>query len=68
MKRFIAQLNDGSYINIKADSMELQGESNIFVYDNGKMVCYVDIDCTVSAHISDGGASTDKRLERNGYE
>lgn len=49
--RFIAQLRDGSYINIPADGMERE-ESVLLVYENKRLVAVVDIDCAVSAHLS----------------
>lgn len=51
MKRFIAQLRDGSFINIPADSMAKE-ESTLLVYADNRLVAVVDIDCTVSAHLS----------------
>ena len=62
MKRFIATLRDGSYINIPADTMKLQGESYLFAYANGELVGYIDIDCAVSAHISEGGTPDNKLI------
>lgn len=49
--RFIAQIRDGSFINIPADSM-VKEESALLVYENKKLVAFVDIDCAVSAHLS----------------
>lgn len=52
MKRFIAILNDASFINVPATRMEIN-EDNIFAYDGNEVVAYVDIGFTLSAHISD---------------
>ena len=52
MKRFIAQLNDGSYINIAADKMEL-AENNLLVYAAGKLVAYVDCSVVLTAHLNE---------------
>lgn len=52
--RFIAQLRDGSYINIPADGVEKE-ESILLVYQNKRLVALVDIDCLVSAHLSGTG-------------
>lgn len=52
MKRFIAILNDASFINVPATRMEINEES-IFAYDGNELVAYVDIGFTLSAHISD---------------
>ena len=49
--KFIAQLRDGSYINIPADGVEKE-ESMLLVYQNKRLVALVDIDCLVSAHLS----------------
>lgn len=52
--KFIAQLRDGSYINIPADGMEKE-ESVLLVYENRKLVAIVDMDCMVSAYLSGTG-------------
>lgn len=52
MKRFAAQLNDGSFINTKADRMEIC-ENLIYAYDADQLVALVDISAVVSAHISE---------------
>lgn len=52
MKRFISQLRDGSFINIPADTMEVEKDSILVVYAEKKLVAIVDIDCMVSAHLS----------------
>ena len=52
MKRFIATLNDGSFINIPADSMKLENDA-LLVSDGNELVAYVDLSCTLCAHISE---------------
>ena len=54
MKRFIAQLNDMSFINIQADRMELV-DNMLHVWSGGGLVAIVDISCIVSAHIREKG-------------
>ena len=54
MRRFIAQLNDMSYINIPADRMELNDDM-IRVWAGSNLVAMVDISCVISAHISERG-------------
>ena len=52
MKRFIAVLNDGSFINVPATRMEIKDEA-ILVYDGTEVVVYADVGFTLSAYISD---------------
>ena len=52
MKRFTAQLNDGSYMNIRADRMEIT-ENAIVVYFDGNLVAYLDTGCVLTAHLSE---------------
>ena len=54
MKRFIATLNDGSFINVEATRMELH-DNVIRVYENSNLVAFVDTSAVVSAHISERG-------------
>jgi hypothetical protein len=52
MKRFIAIMNDGSFINIPATSMKI--EDNAIIVSNGNdVVAYVDLSFALCAHISD---------------
>ena len=53
-KRFCAQLNDGSFINLIADRMELK-ENMIFVYAGPELVALADISVVLSARISNEG-------------
>lgn len=50
MKRFVAQLNDGSYINVPADTMQIL-DNAILVRCGSELVAYVDLGAIVSAHI-----------------
>ena len=54
IKRFCAQLNDNSFINVVADRMELK-ENMLFVYDGPELVALADISVVLSARISDEG-------------
>lgn len=51
MKRFVAHLNDGSYMNIKADRIELIGDA-ITVYCDSDLVAFLDIGCVLTAQIN----------------
>lgn len=55
MKRFLAQMNDGSYVNIPADRMELV-ENTIRAYNGTELVAFIDVSCVLSAHVSERGA------------
>lgn len=52
MKRFVANLNDGSYVNVAADRMELK-ENMIFAYKEDKLVALTDISCVLAARIDE---------------
>ncbi len=52
MKRFIAILNDGSFVNVPATRMEIN-DTSIIAYDGDKIVAYTDMGFTLTAHISD---------------
>jgi len=52
MKRFVAQLNDGSYVNISADRMEIE-DCAIRVYCAGELVAFLDISCVLVARMDD---------------
>lgn len=52
MTRFTAQLNDMSYINVKADRMELI-DNMIYVRDGNNLVAIIDISAVVAAHLSE---------------
>lgn len=56
MKRFIAELNVGTHINIPADRMELnQDGTGILVYNGKALVGFVDLSAAITAHISEMG-------------
>ena len=52
MKRFIATMNDGSFINVPATQI-VREENAIWVCDGGDIVAYVDTSALISAHISE---------------
>ena len=52
MKRFIAILNDGSFVNVPATRMEIQGDE-IIAYEDDQVVAYADKGFTLVAHIGD---------------
>ncbi|MBQ5642283.1 MAG: hypothetical protein IIV13_00805 [Bacteroidaceae bacterium] len=52
MTRFTAQLNDMSYINIKADTMEVI-DNMLHVRDGNNLVAVIDLSAVVAAHISE---------------
>ena len=54
MKRFIATLNGGSFINIPADHMTFNTDTNLVMVHNGQaLVACVDVSVVITAHISD---------------
>ena len=52
MKRFIAIMNDGSFINVPATTMEI-ADNAIIVRDGESIVAYVDLSVCLCAHISE---------------
>ena len=52
MMRFTAQLNDMSFINVKANKMELI-ENMLHVRDGNDLVAVVELSAVVAAHISE---------------
>ena len=54
MKIFVANLNDGSYTNTKADRMELI-DNMLHVRDGNNLVAVVDLSTVLAAHISERG-------------
>lgn len=52
MKRFIATLNDGSFINVPATRMEIT-EDSIVAFDGKELVAYADIGFALAARIED---------------
>lgn len=51
MKRFIVHLNDGEFLNVPADRMEIK-ENFVFAWKGEELVDMVDISAIISAHIS----------------
>lgn len=54
MYRFIAQLNDGSYINVQADRMKKE-DAMIYAHRGHDLVAVIDISAVISAHVSERG-------------
>lgn len=54
MKRFTAQLNDMSYINVKADKMELI-DNMLHITEGNNLVAVIDLSAVVAAHLSEKG-------------
>ena len=54
MKRFVANLNDGSFVNVTADRMQIQ-DNGIFVYCGQEPVAYLDISCVLMARLDENG-------------
>lgn len=54
MMRFTAQLNDMSFINVKADKMELI-DNMLHVRDGNNLVAVVEISAVVAAYVSERG-------------
>lgn len=52
MKKFIAQLNDNSFINIYADEMKLD-DGYITVYHSGNLVAFLDVSTVLCAYLSE---------------
>lgn len=52
MKRFVAQLNDTSFVNVAADSMRLE-DNALCVYAGDQLVAYLDTSCVLCAHLSE---------------
>ena len=52
MKRFTAQMSDGSFINIEATRMELK-DNLICVYCKAELIAIVDVGAVLQAHISE---------------
>lgn len=56
MKKFVAQINDGGFVNIDADRMAFDGEY-IVVKRGDETVAVLDINVVLMAHISEKGVS-----------
>ena len=54
MKKFVAQINDGGFVNIDADRMTFDGEY-IVVQRGDETVAVLDINVVLMAHISEKG-------------
>lgn len=54
MKRFVATLNDGSFINVPATRMVIDDEKcAIVVFCDNELVAFVDTGAVISAHIGE---------------
>ena len=54
MKKFIAQINGGDFINIRADEMKIDNDA-IIVLLGGAVVAYVDVGVCLCAYLSESG-------------
>ena len=54
LKRFIAQINGGDFINIRADEMKMDNNA-ILVFLGGALVAYVDVSVCLCCHLSESG-------------
>lgn len=54
MRKFVAQINDGGFVNIDADRMTFDGEY-IVVKRGDETVAVLDINVVLMAHISEKG-------------
>jgi len=62
LKRFIATLNGESYINIPADRMVFNKDTNmVMVYNGQAFVACVDVSAVITAHISEETPERNKR-------
>lgn len=52
--RFVATLNDGSFVNVRADRMEAF-DNMLYVYSGEKLVALVEVTAVISAHLSERG-------------
>lgn len=54
LKLFVASLNDGSFVNIKADSMEVI-DNMLHVKERNNLVAVIDLCAIVAAYLSERG-------------
>lgn len=52
--RFVAQLNDGSYMNVPADRMDVE-DNFLRAWLGGHLIAIVDTSAVISAHLSEKG-------------
>lgn len=52
MKRFVAELNDGSFININAERMEFVGNF-LYAWEGENLVAVIDISVLLMAKLDD---------------
>lgn len=60
MKKFVAVMNDCSFINIYATRMEIV-ENAIVVYDGEDTIAYIDTSAVISAHLSERNESHEQK-------
>lgn len=58
MTKFIAQLNGGDYINIRADEMRMESDF-VAAYRCGNLVALVDKSVILTAHLSEKSVRED---------
>lgn len=54
--RFVAHLNDGSYINVPADRME-EKENVLRAWNGTRMMAVVEVTAVISAHMAERTAN-----------
>ena len=54
MTRFVVQLNDGGYMNVPADRMDVE-DHFLRAWMGGQLIAIVDTSAVISAHISEKG-------------
>ena len=54
MTRFIAQLNDGGHINVRADRMTKE-DNMLYAYNIGELVAAVEVTAVIVAYLSEKG-------------
>ena len=64
MTKFVAILNDGSFINIEATGMELV-ENAIRVWNGPNLVAYIDTSTILTPHISGRKEQPNEYDQRN---
>ena len=57
--RFVATLNDQSFINVPADRMEVR-ENLLWVWNGKNLVAMVEITAIICARLSEGGTNGSK--------
>lgn len=50
MMRFVAQLNDGSFVNTFGDRMEVN-DNMLYVYADKQLVALIEVTAIIAAHL-----------------